>query len=1113
MIILQWFAVMSDAPNVESILNLATECEVGYDWLGAVQFYEKALRLMPEDDSLRMGQAQEKIGYALRRAAMQAENQEEFKKRTELAIKAYEKAEGLYEKLVDHQNAGRMPRCSAIAKYLSYWLTTCPSEKRKVLDECLELEGKALAGFSQSGEMLEYGRTYNELSLVFFDRAYLEWDREKLKEIVERGMQWGEKAVAAFSKLADEYESTRAHAGLTACLTLYADWLVAELEESDKTRLRSVEYLNAAVGFSEKVGDAHLLGFSHFWWGRNTAGEESIRHFEKVLECGKLTRDNFLIAEGLDNLAYGNFWKALATEDPEKRIEVAERAIQLYEKGQHHFSIISFINPRGGVIPPPAGHAEHYYYLARWETDAKKRRDLLLRSEEVGMEALKLAEDSDIPLVIVDVLHVISKTLAKHASSEQDLTEKRGLLASALKYREKEIQIREQLTPFDYWNLGSDKISLAGIKSELAYLQTDPDNERKLLEEASLNIEEGLKSCGKIVPMGERQGETWFFAELRDSQDACAAILSRLCNLTSQSEYLRKAIEISQKAVESANKLDLMSRVAESEWKIAKAQDVLGEHSDAAQNFEHASKSYVKAAEKIPQLKDVYQHYALYMQAWSEIEKAKHHHARQEYGLAKEHFGKAASLHNSLKQWSYLAPNYFAWTQVEGAEDLSRSERSEEALQAFREAADLFEETKKTIQTELVKIEGPDEKQMATSVLKATDIRREYCMARIALEEAKILDRKGDHYLSSEKYGSAAETFEKISHVSESERDRKELKLVSILSRAWQKMTQAEAEASPSMYMEASQLFEQAKEFSPNERARMLALGHSRFCRALEAGTRFADTRDATFHAVAEQQLEIAAEYYVKAGFQNASEYSEAMGHLFDAYVYMDDAKKEKDPEKKAKIYAMAEKVLQSSAGSFMKAEHPEKMEQVQRLLEKVKKERELATSLNEMLHAPSAVSTTVAFVTPTPNQENATGLERFEHADIQASVITSRKELKVGEDFEVEIELVNAGKGTALLTKITDLIPESFELKEKPESCRVEGSYLNMKGRRLDSLKTEEVKLVLKPKAKGVFELKPRVLYLDENGKYRTHEPEATTVTVSEMGISGWLKGPGKAK
>jgi len=64
------------------------------------------------------------------------------------------------------------------------------------------------------------------------------------------------------------------------------------------------------------------------------------------------------------------------------------------------------------------------------------------------------------------------------------------------------------------------------------------------------------------------------------------------------------------------------------------------------------------------------------------------------------------------------------------------------------------------------------------------------------------------------------------------------------------------------------------------------------------------------------------------------------------------------------------------------------------------------------------------------------------------------------------------------------------------------------MKGKRLDPLKTEEIKLVLKPKVQRTFQLKPRIQYLDENGKYKSHEPEPINVTVRELGIKGWLKG-----
>jgi hypothetical protein len=209
----------------------------------------------------------------------------------------------------------------------------------------------------------------------------------------------------------------------------------------------------------------------------------------------------------------------------------------------------------------------------------------------------------------------------------------------------------------------------------------------------------------------------------------------------------------------------------------------------------------------------------------------------------------------------------------------------------------------------------------------------------------------------------------------------------------------------------------------------------------------------------------------------------------------------------------MAEKVLQTSAGSFMKAQHPEKREQVLRMLEKVREERELAVSLTQVLHAPSIISATTAVNPPVPTSEEAVGLERFSHADIQADVIPSKREVGVNEDLSVEIELVNAGRGSASLVKISEVVPEGFMLMERPEKYKVEGSHVDMKGKRLGPLKTDQVKLVLKALSQGMFQLKPRVLYLDEDGKYRTFDTEPVAITVKELGIRGWLKGPGRTK
>ncbi len=1099
---------MSRGGKVEETIDKAELLEKKYDWLEAVELYKQALDMAGKDDFSKKGEIQEKIGHCFYRAAFQAESQEEFKERMRQAVGAYEKAHGFYEELTDDQKAAWVFRCDAVAKFLGYWLTCEPSEKRRLLDECLELENKALTAFWDFGNRLEYGKTYNELPNVFWLRCFLEWDRQAVNRIVTRGVQSGERAIAALSKLGESYEIAKAQSALAPCLTIFGVRFVEDPEKKEQYRLEVIQQLQKAAELFEKVGDAYSVGNAHIWLGLSTAGQESMKHLAKAIECGNKTGDNFLRGSGMDWLAWSTYWKAIATENPDQRKKLAEEAMEFYDKAQHHYSIIAYQTPRSGVIAIPGGYAEHYYHLAIWETDPAKKLNFLQNSEKAGNEALKIAEDSDLPSIVRTIHHILSKTLVARARVEHDIDEKRSLLKKALRNRKRSLESLERLSPYDYWDLGVMCNYLAEIKAELGYLELDQEAKRRLLEDAISDKEKCLRLIGKQMPYAEKMGDVSLFAALYGYQDSYGILLSRLYTVTNNSEHLRKMMEISEKAIESANKLDLVSLIAESYWKIAKAQDFLEEHLKAAEKFKRASEFYLIAAERILQLKDFYQDHASYMQAWSEIERAKHNHTEKQYGMAKEHYEKAAKLHKKTKRWNYLAPNYSALALVEEAENLSRREQTEEAKDLFQQTTKLFQEAKESIKINLKKIETKEEKEMATQLDKASDIRREYCLGRIILEEAKILDRRGDHMASSRKYGSASEKFQEVIDAMETNADRRELRPIFYLCRAWEMMTLAEAEASPDLYLEASSLFDEAKEHSFSEKEKMLALGHSRFCKALEAGTRFEDTRDPTFHSEAIRHLESSANHYVKAGFKTASEYAKATQHLFDAYMYTHKAETDSDPKKKTQYYQMAEKLFQASAGSYLKAKHPEKSDQVQRLLDSIREKRQLAMSLTEVLHAPTSTSTTTSFSTPTPTREQAVGLERFERADIQANLVFRAREAKVGDDIEFRIEMINAGKTPALLVKVDETVPEGFELKEVPEIYTIEDSYINMKGKRLNPLKTEDVKVVVTPQSKGTFVMKPRILYLDETGKYKSHEPESVTITVKELGISGWIKG-----
>jgi hypothetical protein len=1104
---------LSEASCVDEILHQAEQSEKEYDWLESIEFYKKSLDLVSKTDFLKMGKIQERIGYAIYRTAMQAENSEQFREKMQGAIANYENAKGFYGDLAeDTEKKPRTLRCDAMVAYTNHWLVSDALQKKKLLDECWSLTKEALNAFKQADNALEYGKTYSQLSSVAYHSFALEWDFQTRTKVIGEAVEYGEQATTLLSGVADSCELAEAYAKTALYLTVLADNFISDMDEKERYRQKSLNLWQEAYKLSEEIALLELLSifselemiFQH---------DELQNLLKKALSYAQKTKDRYLIGSALDHLAYVTF--LTVSDDPEKILQISQEALQYAESANNSYSAICFVSPRAGTLWTAVPGCEYYTRLAIMvETDLKKKRILLEKAIAEGTYAIKHSENTGYPDTIKYANFTLSLALRHLGRLETNLSEKKALLEKALTHQKEALALTERIQPYHYWNLGFHWSARAQLRGDLSAFEKDSEKRKTILEEAISDREYGSQLYIKQMQMSARAhhkagGEpgSWW-ANLGLSQYSRGELLNSLYELTSNEQHQRRAIKAFEEAVDSYEKANRVTRIAECYWKLARGYDNLHEYLKGAQNFDMASSKYEQAAENIPQLKSIYQNHTRYMEAWSEIEKARHHHERQEYGSAQEHFEKAADLHKSLKQWSYLAPNYAAWAQLERAEQLSRAEQDEEARKSFEQAARLFDETRKSIQSQFDKIEDADEERMATNMLKATDTRHEYCDARIAVEEAKTLDKNGDHYSSSERYGLAADTFERISQSQESDQEKREIQFIAILSRAWQKMTMAEAEASPALYAEASGLFEQARDYVPSEKTKMLVLGHSRFCKALEAGTEFADTRDQALHAVAVQHLASASNYYMKADFQTASEYAKATKLLFDAYAYMDNAEKESDPDKKAKLYAMIERVLQTSADSYTKAEHPEKREQMLKLLEKAKEEQELAASMTEALHVPSIVSATRAFASPTPTQEEAVGSERFEHADIQANLIVRQKEIKVGEPLNLEVELVNAGKGPAHLIKLAEVIPKGFDLTEKPEIYRVEDNHLNMKGKRLDPLKTEDVRLILKPKVQGAFLLKPKILYLDDDGNYKCCEPEPIGITVRELGIKGWLKG-----
>jgi len=1086
--------------NVQVMLMDFSQNEKEYKWLEAAKSYEQILQFNSFSPS-SAGDYWRRIGYCYDLASRQTNDLMEFKNLRLQAIEAYEKAAAFFAEDPTPENQGKNLQFLALAEYARSWLASSTTEKKNALDKCRNLAKAALLAFDNSKNAMEYGEVSNTLSQCLFDRLYIGATGEEVNAISKEGVENTELAIASLSKFGSKDNLLLAFSW-ASLHNWYASNISEQEKQAEKFVSRCVSYARNALDLSEEVKDPYRKIMA--LWAETlstlffTDNIESARECaEEMLDQASLTRDNFFIGISGYLLAFVSDWMIPREANPDRKKDRQQEIIKYAGEAIRHLELV---NQDTAIAETYLFYTESYSRMAKeFATDPFDKLSFSRKAVETGEKGLDHALRSGSLDALGSTLHALSKAYHYYSKLEPEKEEKQQRLKNALGFRKEYLTTVHNGFASNTWVFGVGLVCEAQIEADLAELEQG-EGKLELLQEAMSNMSAGVTYLKGWI---DTRPVTTLIAMVAGIEDTFGELLEQGYKLTAEKENLKKANEVYGNAAENFKKVDLPSRVAECYWKIARNLDFTNEHDQSAGNFEKAFAGYQAAAKKISQFSSFYLDYASYMKVWSEIETAKLEHDSEKYEDAMNHYEKASTILKQSKFWNYLSPNFYAWSLLEQAEDSSRKENCKEAIAVFEKAIERFGDSERILLSRLSKIDKADEQNLVKRLIEASKFRVDYSIGRIFIEEAKILDQGGDHGASSKKYASAADVFKKISQA-DPEQTGKEVKPLVYLCQAWQKMTLAEAKSSPIMYEEASDLFTLANEHSAKESTGLLALGHSSFCKALETGIEFETTRNTAMYEETAKHIGAAASYYLRAGFESASDYAKGTQHLFDAYVYMDSARREKDPSKEAKFYLMAEKVLQVSADCFAKAGHIEKNEQVQRLLMKVRDDKELALSLSELFHAPIVTSSTASFSTIEPNEEKAVGLERFEHAELQAKLIKPEDEFKVGEVVNLAIQIVNVGKEPVLMTKIENILPPGLQVAAKPEYSSVEGTALALNGRKIEPLQTDEIKIAFKSFLKGDVKINPKILCVDETGNQMSYSPESISFSFLDAVLPG---------
>ena len=1076
--------------NVLELLEKAKESEKNYDWFQAAKIYEKACDI-DKKNILNLANFHEKKGYCLFRFAFQAETNKQFTQRMLQSADSYSKAGELFQKISTDNSLAKAVRCQAKRANTFLWIENNPQNKRKILDDWWSHNLEAIKLFKKTGDKLAIAKIYDNLMQESYDCKYfIELNLEEPGKIRDELINFGEQALEILSKLNDEYQLARTHCWLSVYYLTPTSTIAFKKEDIEK----GLNHLEKAIEYSKKIGDFWLLGWTYSissHAGTITNDPLVKRFIWKTIECGKITKDNYLIGRGELSLVAYSYLLSYRDEDPAKHRENIETSLKIIPETIHHFEIINMVAPWNAHF----GSAYAYLDAASIALNIKEKKTFLRKAVENGKKSVEELEElfsANIPMTI----SIYCRALYDLSEIEDNPVKKKQIIEDILKSTKRNAKILQTYTQNRFPRLVNQSMRIVA-KAALAKISIA--KKKTLLNEAVLSIDSCFKEI-KIFFETDQMVPPFLLLFLIDLFYKFGEIYNELYSITKEKELLLSAIKIYDFATTTFNKIGLINRKAESFWQKAIIQDQMGECIEASKSYKQSSEVYLKAIEKVPQLKNFYNKHSLYMKAWSQIEKAKYHHQREEYDQATNCYTEAALLHEKTEYWSYLAPNYNAWAKLDRGENQSRNEKPNQAIQSFQLAINYFKNTITSIKTNLEKIEEPEEKELCKNLVKASKIRTKYCKVRINIEKAKIFDKKSDYTESSKNYRKATEELDKLINRLESEEEKKELSFIRTLCQAWEKMAQAEANKSSELFLEASDIFEKAKNLSSTEKTSLWALGSSSFCKGLAAKINFQSTFDKSFHSIANKHMKQAANYYKKAGFIAASEYVKATQRLFDAYLYMNSAEDEVDPDKKTKYYQLAEQLLQIASDHFIDAKQPEKTSEVQSVLVTVREEKALAVSLNQIMQAPTVASSSLSFAALTPTSEVSVGLERFQHANIQANLIADVNEVRIGESFCLSVEFVNAGKEPALLTRVENFIPSDFVVVKKPEIYRIEESTLNMKGKQIAPLKLVEVKLTLQASKKGQYALNPQVHYLDELGQNKSLQLKKLEITVEEV-------------
>jgi pentatricopeptide repeat protein len=120
-----------------------------------------------------------------------------------------------------------------------------------------------------------------------------------------------------------------------------------------------------------------------------------------------------------------------------------------------------------------------------------------------------------------------------------------------------------------------------------------------------------------------------------------------------------------------------------------------------------------------------------------------------------------------------------------------------------------------------------------------------------------------------------------------------------------------------------------------------------------------------------------------------------------------------------------------------------------------------------------------------------------FCHANVKVNLMAPRN-VTVGEEFEMRLDLVNISKNPATLIKLEGLIPENSKVTSLPAFCRVQGNTIVIVQRKMLHFQVDTFKFHMVLSEDGIYNFEPVIYYLDDLSTIKENKSTPIKITAT---------------